>query len=179
MKNPRPKLQFGDVLAYHNRGTISMLIRRKTNGWANHVAFVIDEDQILHAYMGKGLHIAGLETVDGQPLALLRPATAEFPFDLRNEYLGWLQGEIGTKYDMRALFGFLFGSYRNLLNNPKAWFCSEIVTESLNRMRYPLFNVLADSGSISPVDVAVNYRLRLVWHNLPEHITKYLPIALQ
>ena len=175
MKEPRPKLQFGDVLAYHGNGPVALGIRWKTNGWANHVAMALDEDQILHAYMGKGLHVAGLETVDGKPVAILRPAMFEIPFDLRHDYLQWLAGELGSKYDKRAILGFLFGSYHNFLNNPKGWFCSEIVTESLNRLDFRLFNCLADTGSTSPTDVAVSYRLRLLWHNLPNRLAKLLP----
>ena len=179
MKVPRPPLQFGDVLAYSNRGFISYMIRRKSNGWANHVAFVVDEDKILHARMGKGLVIEGLESVDDQPCALLRPASPEFAFDLRHDYMKWLEGELGSKYDKISILGFMVGSYHNFLNDPNAWFCSEIVTESLNKLDYHLFNVLADTGSVSPTDVAVSYRLKLIWHNLPEHLTNLLPLVWQ
>ena len=179
MKEPRPPLQFGDVLAYHDKGFVSYMIRRKSNGWANHVALALDEDRILHAHMGKGLHTAGLETVDGQPVAVLRPASPEFAFDLRHDYMKWLDGELGSKYDKKAIVGFLLGSYHNFLNDPKGWFCSEIVTESLNRLDFHLFNVLADTGSVSPTDVAVSYRLRLLWHNLPARLTKLMPVEWQ
>ena len=182
MKEPRPQLQFGDTIAYHGTGPFALGIRWKTNGWANHVGFALAEDKILHAYIKDGLQVRGLESVDNQPCAIFRPRIeGGFCPDTQARYMTWLDNEFKTSkpYDKWAIAGFIFGSWHNFLNSKSAWFCSEMNTASYQQCYYPLFNAFSDTGSQSPTSVAVNWRLKPIWHNLPKYLTDQVPIEWQ
>ena len=182
MMTAPPPLKFGDVLAFHDSGFVSWRIRSRTNGWANHVAFVADPAVLWHSTFGKGLHSTGTGPLLERNLVILRPQTSlglDWSFTQEQKDAAWAMflAEQGSGYDTSAILGFLFLSYRNRWQNPDGWFCSEWVTAVLLACGVPLFNVCADMASVSPTDVGVAGRLKPIWYRLPEKVAKTMPLT--
>jgi hypothetical protein len=178
---PCPELRFGDEIYFHDPGFISWRIRAKSHGPFNHAAYCMNGSVATEAKMIGGLVETEIAKLIVRPCIVLRPQNSlgcDFVFTdwqktAAREF--WLQ-ERGSGYDLKAIAGFMFLSWRNTWQSDEQWFCSEWNTAIANRAGVRAFNGLHDQGSIHPSARAVSPALRPIWHRLPEYLTKHMDL---
>lgn len=184
MPDAIPPLRFGDCICFHDSGFVSWRIRSRTNGWANHVAFVASPSIIWHSTFGKGLHSLLIERLElhKRNAVILRPYNSmgqpwEFSEAAQNRAWEFFAAEQGSKYDVGAIAGFLFLSYRNRWQNPDGWFCSEWHAAVSAAAGLDLFSPCADAASISPADCGNASAYRPIWYRLPAKVAENMRLA--
>lgn len=174
-----PRLQFGDEIYFHDPGFISWQIRAKSHGPWNHVAVCMDGTVATEAVFGGMRETPIPQLIEKRYCVVMRPLNP-LGFDRtfsdtekRNAWDFWLR-ERDSGYDVKALAGFLFLSYRNRWQSDKQWFCSEWATALGNRCGVRAFNDTVDAGMVSPVMRASSPVFRPVWYRLPSYLTKFM-----
>lgn len=137
------------VVFASGRSRINRLIQWRT--WSegvNHVGVMDDEGRVIHADLGKGVQEDDLVnfTKVGNRIDVLQ---ITLPHGSAEELWTLLREQVGKKYDLMGNIGFIF---RSRMQNPKKWFCSEMVAWAFWKVGHPLLARLP-SWKYSPEDL--------------------------
>lgn len=111
----------------------SVLIRAVTwSKWSHVAVLAADGDTVIEATWPK------VRKTTYAKFCKQHPSHQMVSIDVPNEAAGyeWLLTQVGKRYDLSALFGFLF--HRNWADDSK-WFCSELVAEAIAKGGLTLF----------------------------------------
>lgn len=110
---------------------ISWIIRKLTWSSWSHVVLV-NGDEAIEAVWPRVRKTTVEEALSGQTEAI------ELDIPCENELLAWDAAlrQVGKRYDLAALFGFLF---RRDWASPSKWFCSELAAYAFEKGQSPLF----------------------------------------
>lgn len=106
----------------------SKLIQLATWSPYSHVDFVLPGGSLLGA-RGDGVKIR-------EPYGIYDKCD-RFKIDAPNSVIERALTQLGKPYDYSALLGFIF---RRNIQDPKSWFCSELVAWAFEKEGYPLLN---------------------------------------
>ena len=147
------------ILNYRGKSLISKLIKLATWGEFSHTALCTKQGHTIEAWHIGGVdkapspwhnHTTGTEvTVYGLKLS---PVSAK---RIWNE----ADNLVGSKYDFRALLGFIPGVRWLWGDNPQHWFCSHLVAVACKRGGAPLFSPQTKLYKISPALVDTSAEL--------------------
>jgi hypothetical protein len=113
------------ILLYRGHGLLSTLIRWQTDGRVAHSA-LRNKGEVIEATPWRGVvkrpyALADAVWAEAYVIPSLSPAHWNLAWDFAN-------AQLGKKYDWLGIFRFLT---RNKDQNPKRWFCSELVFAAL------------------------------------------------
>lgn len=145
----------GDVLLYKGKGLFSLLIRLKTGGHYSHVELYVGNGTAWASRNGLGVNAYPLDLTD--VIAVLRP----------KQKLNWSkaiqwfdQVAKGQGYDWLGLLNFYVAKWQGRENNKM--FCSEFLVRVFREFDYPLFPETVDADGISPSDLPLSDKVRLI-----------------
>ena len=127
------------VLFYKGTSFLARCIQWRTYSPYSHVAVRIGDD-IYEALMDRGVVINTALPVPPKSLAdVIEIEVSDYNLA---QWMRFLIGELGNKYDFWGIFGFLGRPKNRSLDH--SWFCSELVgeflatCEEMERLQYPL-----------------------------------------
>lgn len=106
---------------YDPRNIFAWIIRFRLNGYYNHVSIEIPHLKF-HYQSRTGYGVTKEKTLHAKP-----QKTIELPFNnfkKADQYINWLNSQVGNGYDYKAIILGFFGSRK--IQNSKRWFCSEL-----------------------------------------------------
>lgn len=154
------------VVFVTTHGRIGRLIRWRT--WSEgvtHVGIMDEENWVVHADLGKGVREEALPLITkvGNRMDIL---AIDIPKAAADALWTLARQQVGKRYDLRGNFGFIF---RMRMQNPKRWFCSELVAWLFWKAGCPLLARLP-SWKYAPEDL---WRSPLLRYESSHIVTKF------
>ncbi len=135
------------VALYKGTSLLSRLIRWWTRYPESHAAWVLPDSTVVEAWSGGVRHVESIHalhkpgtTVDLYTLENLSPF-------IRDEISLLIHRQEGKPYDYWGIFGFIL---HKDIENPKAWFCSELIVAMCEKAGYPLFRPAIPAYKVPP-----------------------------
>jgi uncharacterized protein YycO len=140
-----------DILAFEGLSLPSKLIMKRTWGDYSHVAIMNSAFRIFEAIFNEGVVVNPINATPhtkGTPVSVFK---VDAKYD-EAAVLDFLHRQVGKKYDIRGLIGFAVAKD---YQNPRDWFCSELVMAAfaaggLNLLQAPVHKVSPTTVTWSP-----------------------------
>lgn len=143
------------ILLHRGKGIINSLVRWQTRSHYAHASVLLrdDENVIIQALPGKGVHVARLTDWEG-----IDKFSIESPFD-ETAVAHFLGRALGRKYDYLSVIRFLTRQKAPL--HERRWFCSELVFAAFAAGGLRLLNV-DEPYKVSPALLAMSPWLKKI-----------------
>lgn len=166
-------MQFGDALAIYTAGfaPIAWMIRRRTRGPWNHIAFATDKDELCEATM-RGVVFSSVSRYANDWWVHLRP-TKPWTGVHRSRAMRFICHHVGDGYDWLGVLGFTFLSPSFNEGTRSRWFCSEWFAAIYESAGIKLLERTRPS-LLSPVDIVRSPYLEVVSCKWPERLQHWL-----
>ena len=152
----------GYICFYKGTSLISRMIKWFTWGEYSHVAYMFENGELIEAWHegGKrwwhGAVVHRASWLKGHKAGTVIERYKITGMDEEHEQImvAFLKTQVGKKYDTWGIIGFLG---RKVVENPLAWFCSELVMEAIKRagthllLRVPSYKVSPSMMNTSPL----------------------------
>ena len=149
----------GYIAFYRGTSLISRIIRKFTWGEFSHVAYMFEDGRVIEAWHRGGVqerksyhdgHTAGtrIERYQIEGMTVMQEEL----------FVQALRHEIGCKYDLKGIVGFI---RRRAINDMNKWFCSELIMQKLKDVGIE-FLLRIKPYQTSPTELNVSPLLELV-----------------